>query len=143
LIHSIVRTLPQTSKKLGEKINIHTRATKRRLAKICASLKSTSKNKKEQAQKTLREVTKFAEDTLTQCKTIAKRWSKKIDKLSPKQKKRFEQFSDYIETSNQILNQTQQKLKGDTHIPDRIVSLYDPEARPIRRGKLKQRNEFG
>jgi hypothetical protein len=87
LVHSVVRTLTLTSKKLGEKITNHTRATKRRLAKIGASLKSASKNKKEQAQKTLREVTEFAEDTLTQCKTNVQKWSKKIDRLSPKHKK--------------------------------------------------------
>jgi thiamine pyrophosphate-dependent acetolactate synthase large subunit-like protein len=45
LIHSVVRTLTRTSKKLSEKITNHTRETKRRLAKIGASLKSTSKNK--------------------------------------------------------------------------------------------------
>jgi hypothetical protein len=83
-MHSVVRTLTQTSKKLGEKITNHTRAIKKRLAHIGASLKSTSKNKKEQEQKTLREVTKFVEDTLAQCKTIVKKWSIKIDKLSPK-----------------------------------------------------------
>jgi hypothetical protein len=83
-MHSVVRTLTQTSKKLGEKITNHTRATKKRLTQIGASLKSTSKNKKEQEQKTLREVTKFVEDTLAQCKTIVKKWSIKIDKLSPK-----------------------------------------------------------
>jgi IS5 family transposase len=28
-------------------------------------------------------------------------------------------------------------------IPDRLVSLFDPDARPIRRGKLEKPNEFG
>ena len=65
LVHSVVRTLTRTSKKLGEQISNHVRATKKRVAQIGASLKSTSKNKKEQAQKTLREVAIFAEDTLT------------------------------------------------------------------------------
>jgi transposase, IS5 family len=143
LVHSVVRTLTRTSKKLGEKITNHIHATKKRLARIGASLKSTSKNKKEQAQKALREVTQFAEDTLTQCKTIVNTWSKMVDKLSPNQKKQFEQFADYVNTSEQILEQTYQKLAGETQVPDRIVSLYDPEARPIRRGKLKQPNEFG
>jgi len=34
-------------------------------------------------------------------------------------------------------------LSGVVSIPDRIVSLHDPEARPIRKGKLKKPNEFG
>jgi transposase, IS5 family len=143
LVHSVVRTLTQTAKKLGQKVTNHTRATKRRLAQMGAALKSTSKNKKEQAQKTLRAVVEFAEDTLTQCKTIVKKWSKKVNTLSPTQKKQFEQFTDYVATSERILEQSCQKLQGKPRIPERIVSLYDPEARPIRRGKLKQPNEFG
>ena len=132
LVHSVVRTLTQTSKKLGEKITNHTRATKKRLAQIGASLKSTSKNKKEQAQKTLREVTKFAEETLTQCKAIVKKWSKKVDKLTPKQKKQFKQFTDYVENSEQILEQTYQKLEGETQISDRIGSSHCTIPKPDR-----------
>ena len=39
--------------------------------------------------------------------------------------------------------QTEQKLKGETHIPHRIVSLDEPEARPIKKGKVHPSCEFG
>jgi len=39
--------------------------------------------------------------------------------------------------------QTEQKLKGETHIPHRIVSLDEPEARPITKGKVHPSCEFG
>ncbi len=42
-----------------------------------------------------------------------------------------------------MMAQTTQRLKGVTSIPDRLVSLCDPEARPIRRGKLSAKTEFG
>lgn len=39
--------------------------------------------------------------------------------------------------------QTQQKLAGETHIKDRIVSLDEPDARPIKKGKKYPSCEFG
>lgn len=35
------------------------------------------------------------------------------------------------------------RIGGTTSIPDRVVSVFDPEARPIRRGKLSMKTEFG
>ena len=39
--------------------------------------------------------------------------------------------------------QTQQKLAGETHIKDRIVSLHEVDARPIKKGKSYPSCEFG
>jgi len=39
--------------------------------------------------------------------------------------------------------QTLQKLDGETHIPHRIVSLDEPDARPIKKGKIHPACEFG
>jgi IS5 family transposase len=33
--------------------------------------------------------------------------------------------------------------EGHLRIPDRLVSIFDPDARPIRRGKLDRPTEFG
>ena len=42
-----------------------------------------------------------------------------------------------------LISQTAQRLAGERSIPGRMVSLADPDARPIRRGKPQQPNEFG
>jgi len=42
-----------------------------------------------------------------------------------------------------VMAQTVQRLGGVRVIPNRLVSLFDPEARPIRRGKLSAKTEFG
>jgi IS5 family transposase len=39
--------------------------------------------------------------------------------------------------------QTQLKLEGETHIPNRLVSLDDLDARPIQKGKRHPKTEFG
>jgi hypothetical protein len=41
-----------------------------------------------------------------------------------------------------VVTQIQQRSRGEK-ISDRLVSLADPDARPIRKGKLGKPNEFG
>ena len=41
-----------------------------------------------------------------------------------------------------VASQIRQRIAGEP-IKDRIVSLHDPDARPIRKGKLGKPNEFG
>jgi transposase, IS5 family len=42
-----------------------------------------------------------------------------------------------------VMTQARMRLRGTTTIPDRLVSVFDAEARPIRRGKLSAKTEFG
>jgi transposase, IS5 family len=48
-----------------------------------------------------------------------------------------------IQTTERLLAQTAQRLAGNRTIPDRVVSLCDPDARPIRKGKPRSPTEFG
>jgi transposase, IS5 family len=45
--------------------------------------------------------------------------------------------------THRLLHQTRRRLAGDRVIPDRLVSLADPDARPIRKGKPGRPTEFG
>jgi hypothetical protein len=45
--------------------------------------------------------------------------------------------------THRLLDQARQRLAGDRVIPDRLVSLSDPDARPIRKGKPGRATEFG
>jgi IS5 family transposase len=48
-----------------------------------------------------------------------------------------------ITLTGRLLWQTQQRLAGNRSIPDRVVSLADPDARPIRKGKPRSPTQFG
>src|SRR5450631_372250 len=52
---------------------------------------------------------------------------------------RLEEFADRCE---KVASQIKQRVAGEP-IKDRLVSLSDPDARPIRKGKLGKPNEFG
>jgi transposase, IS5 family len=45
--------------------------------------------------------------------------------------------------TERLLAQTAQRLAGNRSIPDRVVSLADPDARPIRKGKPRSPTQFG
>ena len=46
------------------------------------------------------------------------------------------------DSCEKVAGQIRKRVKGEP-IKDRIVSLFDPDARPIRKGKLGKPNEFG
>jgi IS5 family transposase len=48
-----------------------------------------------------------------------------------------------LQLTARVMAQARLRIRGTTTIPDRIVSVFDPEARPIRRGKLSMKTEFG
>jgi len=133
LLYQVVKTLTRHAKGAGLKISNHVRATKKALAQLGASLKSKSKGQKPQLKKTLQRTMDFAADTVKQCQKAIRQSSKDTSVT----------FEQDLQIAEAILAQTDQKLNGVSSIPERIVSLYDPQARPIRKGKLKKPNEFG
>lgn len=54
-----------------------------------------------------------------------------------------ERWRQLLETLLILDEQTQLKLEGQSSIPDRLVSLDDPDARPIQKGKRHPKTEFG
>jgi len=49
----------------------------------------------------------------------------------------------WTELFKRVLQQTRTVLDGNVHIPRRLVSLFDEGARPIQKGKLFPKTEFG
>ena len=52
-------------------------------------------------------------------------------------------LAEEIALAGRVIAQTARRLDGEKVIPDRLVSLADPDARPIRRGKPQKPTEFG
>jgi IS5 family transposase len=53
------------------------------------------------------------------------------------------ELAETITATGRLLAQTDQRLSGNRVIPDRLVSLADPDARPIRKGKPRAPTQFG
>jgi transposase, IS5 family len=54
-----------------------------------------------------------------------------------------DELEETISATGRLLTQTDQRLAGNRVIPDRLVSLSDPDARPIRKGEPRQPTQFG
>jgi transposase, IS5 family len=53
------------------------------------------------------------------------------------------ELDETIIATQRLLAQTDQRLAGNRVIPDRLVLLADPDARPIRKGKPQHPTQFG
>ena len=53
------------------------------------------------------------------------------------------QLGEWIEAAEKVVRQTQEVIKGNRRLPQRLVSLFDVDARPIKRGKARTDTEFG
>jgi hypothetical protein len=53
------------------------------------------------------------------------------------------QLVDWLGITDQVVRQTEEVIKGNRHLPRRVVSMFDVEARPIKRGKSHVDTEFG
>jgi transposase, IS5 family len=56
--------------------------------------------------------------------------------------RQIERLQQFIARAERVTEQIQKRLRGE-RITDRVVSIFDPDARPIRKGKLGKPNEFG
>ncbi|KUK52678.1 MAG: transposase [Desulfotomaculum sp. 46_296] len=48
-----------------------------------------------------------------------------------------------VDLTQKLISQAKQVISGNRNIPDRIISFFDPEARPIKKGKLGKTAGFG
>ncbi|WP_431046719.1 ISNCY family transposase [Streptomyces sp. P1-3] len=53
------------------------------------------------------------------------------------------ELAETVAGTRRLLEQTAQRLAGNRTIPDRLISLSDPDARPIRKGKPQHPTQFG
>lgn len=140
VLHQAVKTLTRTAASLGRKINSHARATKRALFNWSQVAKANPKERKERGRKILNKVAQLATDSLKQSRQALEALCASASKESATLSRRF---GEQINLAQTLLEQTKQKLQGQKSIADRIVSFHDPQARPIRKGKLNKAVEFG
>jgi hypothetical protein len=140
VIHQAVKTLTRTAASLGKKITNHIRATKRAVFNWSQTAKANPKERKEKGRKILKRVAKLMAHTVEQAREALQTLADSASDQFAKLKRRF---SKQIELAQSVVTQTEEKLQGKKSIAERIVSFHDPEARPIRKGKLAKAVEFG
>jgi IS5 family transposase len=141
-VRVITRTAKRIVEKLGEKglaIRDRTRAVGRRVfALALASRKATREKAKAQMKKLYGELMGQTRAVLRQAERVAKRARRlKAAELA-------EQLEETVGVVRRVLAQTKARVfKGDTHYPDKVLSIFEPHTEAIRKGKAAKPTEFG
>ncbi len=145
-----VRVLAREGRKLaalvGERkrrVRDRSRAMGRRLRSITRTIRRRTGEAKVQVLRLTGETGELLERSVTEARRLAAIARRRARGRGAKAKLRaaagLEELADRCE---KVARQIKRRVAGEP-ITDRIVSLFDPDARPIRKGKLGKPNEFG
>jgi IS5 family transposase len=144
------RTLAREAKKLtvlvGERagrVRDRTRAIGRRLRMISRTMGRRTGERKQDVLRLTEEAGRLLARSLREAKRLAAKARRSARGRGAGAKlaavKRLEEIAVQAE---RVVVQIKLRVAGEP-IPDRLVSMFDPDARPIRKGKLGKPNEFG
>jgi IS5 family transposase len=120
------------SRSMGRKLRAITRTIRRRSGEAKSEVMRLTKQTGELLELSVTEARKLA--------IVARRRARgRGANAKLKAAAKLEELADRCE---KVVRQIRQRVAGE-RITDRIVSFFDPDARPIRKGKLGKPNEFG
>ena len=145
-----VRALAREGRKLAAKIGAErtavrdrSRAAGRRLRALTRSMRRRSGQAKDEVLKLTQQTGQLLARSLREARRLAadarRRARGRGARAKLKAARKLEELADRCE---KIVEQITKRVKGEK-IVDRLISLSDPDARPIRKGKLSQPNQFG
>jgi transposase, IS5 family len=137
----------------GTKVTGRRRAAARRMRQIASSLHARGKLSREESTRVIRRVTGelagLAQEAAAQAAVVLRNGRRALPKaISGRVRGRLARALDelavIIERTAKVVAQARTRLAGQ--VPDsatRLVSLHDPDARPIRKGRIDRPVEFG
>jgi IS5 family transposase len=145
-----VRVLAREGRKLaarvGEqrrRVRDRSRAMGGRLRSIGRTIRRRSGEAKAEVLKLTGEAGGLLEKSIREARTLAAVARRRARGRGAQAKLRAAaQFEELADRCEKVAQQIAKRVAGEL-ITDRIVSLFDPDARPIRKGKLGKPNEFG
>jgi transposase, IS5 family len=121
------------------------RAAGRRMKQLARTLRRRTGVAMAEVDRLTGEVAQIARHTLRQVQAVAAN-ARRARRRRPddgRLGRLVGELEEMITHTGRLLAQTDQRLAGNRVIPDRLVSLADPDARPIRKGKPQHPTQFG
>ena len=125
----------------------HARAVKHRLLEISRAAKSLTRANQRRMKKSYKTLMALARQVVRQAGKVIQRWKKgKLPVVGSvlsveTQMARLQHFLPLVEG---VMQQTKQRVfRGNRHVPDKGLSLFEPHSQVIRKGKAHKPNEFG
>ncbi len=129
-----------------QRVRDRSRAVGRRLRALSRSLKRRTGEAKQAVRRLTEEVADKVKASVREARRLvaeAKRRRSCAKGVSKSARRRaVTRLEEIIVLAERVVEQVKKRFAGEK-IPDRLVSLADPDARPVRRGKRARPNEFG
>jgi transposase, IS5 family len=145
-VHVLAREGRKLAKLIGEKkarVRDRSRAMGHKLRTITRTVRRRSGEAKQEVLKLTGKTGELLERSIREARRLAQVARRKARGRGAKTKlKAAAALEEMADRCEKVARQIKQRVAGEP-IKDRIVSLHDPDARPIRKGKLGKPNEFG
>jgi transposase, IS5 family len=138
-----VRVLTRSLRRIGERVRERTRSVARRVFAIAQRSRTAGGRARPQVRAQSRAKMKVLYQGLMRIARTVVRQAEAA--MTPARTRHHAApLSTTVELVRQVLAQTRARvLRGDTHYPGKVVSLFEPHTEIIRKGKLAKPTEFG
>jgi IS5 family transposase len=153
-----VRVVTRTVQKLKTVIKMKTRFRSRvryvrgKVIRMTKFLRGKSRETKEALRRAKEEILRVAQSVWADAQRVYEELQSEVTFQDPTQSTMMSvaavegyrgELGHWMKLLRRVVEQMQTVLGGQVHIPNRLVSLFDEGARPIQKGKLFPKTEFG
>jgi len=146
LLYEGVKVLEKAATRIKKLFNKNARGSKKNTRKMKEKLQSIGKAFRRRTNDAVKEVRQITGEMAEIAKEAVKQAEDLVRKLVPESVKDIGLVGDLIDTAGKLrkaIRQSEEVNAGNTNLKDRLVSIHDPDARPIVKGKPGKPVEFG
>jgi len=147
LMQDGVKVITRLMKKVRQVVSHAAQGFEDRRADVKEKILSIAKVLRRRTRENWKEVEQITQTVIEITEAVIRQATNAIEQIQDKKNQPIEnikqQLVDAVKRTNQLVHQAKQVVSGTRSIPDRIVSFFDSEARPIKKGKLSKGTEFG
>src|SRR5256885_10054582 len=138
-----VRVLTRGLRRIGEQVRERSRSVARRVFELAQRSRTASPRTPAAIRaRTQAKMKQLYQGLLRITRTVVRQAERAVTQT--RRRSHAAQLSTTVELIRQVLAQTRARvLRGDTHYPGKVVSLFEPHTEIIRKGKLAKPTEFG
>jgi IS5 family transposase len=142
VITHVVSKLKKAFPGIGSRFVKHTRKAKKIYLGLMKAIKGRTGQDDTTLKKARGKLVKITEEVIANGRAVQAEMEL-LQEKPPLVNRLRRQLGKWIETAEKVVRQTQEVIRGNRHLPRRLVSLFDVDARPIKRGKSRTDTEFG
>lgn len=148
-VRVLTRTMQRASTALGDptkRIRNRLRSVTRRV--LIIGYEARSPKTRDAMVKSYRKLMATTRAVLRDTATMVRRLGQRVRTARPHVQPMLQRAQDQLQAMRpvvqRVIDQTRARvLGGDTHVPDKVLSLFEPHTATIRKGKIATPNEFG